>query len=476
MFAITFRSALIAVLAVTLIWALVLGWWQADGHQPGSIDLLTHLVVLPASLLAGFWLLRSFIEHLRVSGATTAPSRERRHSEIAETSLQPESRDERSSGAHLIGNALLCARGTNAAQLTEANQQGGTPALDDRLRDTQGFPVFAASVPALALEELREELDGAAAAITPPLDEEDLRALAMLELTLPQALDEVAEAIAREPRALPSAYWLTSGDWPDARRTQLSDWLRRKLLVPRGIDAVKVEFRCLRDDAHAFETIDQLVADLNGRKTPAIFLVMGAVSHVGERTVAEWQADSRLFMANMQEGWIPGEAAAVLMLANPGGADLVRGRLSPRISRAAAGRSEYPADGRARIHRTLVGNRIDAVLADTGLDASDIRGIFTDADHRATMANELLPALSDRFPALEPLVDTLTLGTTTGFASPFGGLVALLCAADAVSTSNEPALCLTCQSPFARAAMIVRAGLSSSPRPLQKSAPTPDGT
>ena len=149
-----------------------------------------------------------------------------------------------------------------------------------------------------------------------------------------------------------------------------------------------------------------------------------------------------------------------MLLANAAGAALTPGRSAALISRAASGRSEHSAHAAAS--RALVGSCIDAVLAGAGLNASDIANVFADADHRAGIARELLPTLVERFPALEPLVDTLTLGTATGFASPIGGLVALLCAADAVSTSNGAALCLTCQSPLASAAMIVHAGCSPS--------------
>ncbi|AYH45171.1 hypothetical protein [Azoarcus sp. DN11] len=452
MFAITFRSALLAFLAAMPVWALVLGWWQADGYQPGALDLVTHLFVLPASLLVGFQLLHSCIEHLREPGTDAASSGA---TTLTDSPPLPAGRDERSSRAHLIGHALLCAHGTDAAQVADASRQGCAPVLDDELRDMHGFPVFAARVPSLPMDEITKQLAGPGGAMPPPLDNEDLRALAMLHMTLPPALDEIAEALTGDPRVLRSVVWLTSRTWPDARRTRLTAWLRQEHLAPHGVEAASIEFRCLRDDAQAFEAIDQLIAELSGQTTPAIALMIGAVSHVGEGTVAEWQAESRLFMANMQEGTIPGEAAAVMVLANTAGAALTTGRPAAQISRAASGRSEHSA--RMTTDRALMGSCIDAALADAGLSASAITNVFTDADHRAGIAKELFPTLLERFPALEPLIDTLTLGTATGFAAPIGGLVALLCAADAVSASNGAVLCLTCQSPPASAAMIVHA-------------------
>lgn len=53
------------VLTTAVVWALVLGWWQANNFQPSKADLLLYLFVLPFSLVGGFLLLRGFIENLK---------------------------------------------------------------------------------------------------------------------------------------------------------------------------------------------------------------------------------------------------------------------------------------------------------------------------------------------------------------------------------------------------------------------------
>ncbi|MCK9985565.1 MAG: hypothetical protein AzoDbin1_02037 [Azoarcus sp.] len=476
MFAFALRPLVLAVLVTTLVWALVLGWWQAAGFEPSTIDVATHLVFLPATLLAGFWLLRAFIEHLRLSPPSAANAHPPPAPETSGLQTSAASSPTRRPDALLIAFALQCAHGTDPAQVLDAGRHGCAPPLDDHLRDAHGFPVFAARVADLSPEALDEALYDRAVDLSQPNREEERRALAMLHMTLPRALDEIAESITLHPAAIRSVFWLSDRDWPDEQRARHAAWLQRKHLAPRGIAPADVQFRHVQDDAHAFEIIDDVTAALNRQESPAVALVMGAVSHVGEGTVANWEAGSHLFTAHTQDGRIPGEAAAVLLLANPAGAALVRRVPSPRLSRAASGRSARAGDAEATTDGSLLGSLIDGILADMHLDAAHIANVLADADHRAPVTKELLRTLSERFPALEPLSDTISLGPATGFASPIGGLVALLCAAEAANAADGLALCLTCQSPNARAAMIVDASPLNSSSPPQTPASAPAAT
>lgn len=473
MFAFALRPLVLAVLMTSLVWALVLGWWQAAGFEPTTVDVATHLVLLPATLIGGFLLLRTFIEHLRLSPHSAANTHAPPAPDTSGLQVSAASSPTHRPDALLIAFALQCAHGTDPAQVLDAGRHGCAPPLDDHLRNAHGFPVFAARVANLSPEALDEALYDRAVDMPQPTREEERRALAMLHMTLPHALDEITESIAHHPAVIRSVFWLSDRDWPDEHRAGLATWLRRKHLAPCGITPTDVQFRHVQDDAHAFEIIDEVTAALGRQDSPAIALVMGAVSHVGEGTVANWESRSHLFTAYTQDGQIPGEAAAVLLLANPAGAALVRRMPSPRLSRAAWRRSPRAGDAGATTDGSLLGSLIDAILTDTGVGAAQISDVLADADHRAPVTKELLRTLSDRFPALEPLSDTLSLGPATGFVSPIGGLVALLCAAEAAIAADGLALCLTCQSDNARAAMIVDASPLDSSSPPQTPASAP---
>lgn len=466
MLAFTLRSVILAVLATALVWALVLGWWRAVGYEPGATDVATHLILLPAALLAGFWLLRTFIEHLRRPPAATA-SESMGSSEFQAAAA---SAPTRSPKTYLIAFALQCAHGTEAAQVLDAARAGCTPPLDDELRDANGFPVFAARVADLSPKDLGKTLNDHPIGMRMGDSEEHARTLTMLHGALPRALDAVVEFVAPDPAELRTVLWLSDRNRSAEHNTHLSVWLQREHLAPRGIATKDIRFHHLQDDAHAFELIDALAAELGRQPSPAIALVLGAVSHVDERTVASWEAASHLFTANTQDGRIPGEVAAALVLSNAAGAALAQRLSSPRLSHATSGRVGPAGDARLKAGDPLLGSLIDTILADTQIDAARISTVLADADHRTPVTTELLRALSERFPTLEPLSDTLGVGNATGFASPIGGLVALLCAAETASATEGVALCLTCQSPHARAAMIVDASPAASKSPPQTSA------
>ncbi|NMG28249.1 hypothetical protein [Aromatoleum evansii] len=471
MFAFVLRPVVLGVLATALVWALVLGWWRAVGYEPGTVELATHLLLLPATLLAGFWLLRTVIEHLRQPPAATVAHASGNSETRPAAASAPAHRPE----TYLIAFALQCAHGTEAAQVLDAARQGCAPALDDDLRDAHGFPVFAARVADLSPEDPGGTPHDHSVDICLTDGEQDARALALLHSALPRALDDLAEFIAPAP-AIRIVLWLSDREREDAHGDRLATWLRREHLAPRDIAATDVRFHHPRDDAHAFELIDALADELDRLSSPAFALVLGAVSHVDERTVAAWEAASDLFTASTQDGRIPGEAAAVLVLANRAGAALVGRLSSPRLSHAASGRVS-PADAsRAKAGAPLLGSLIDAILTDTQIDAARVSNVLADADHRAPITKDLLRTLSERFPTLEPLADMLSLGNATGFSAPIGGLVTLLCAAEAASANEGVALCLTCQSPNARAAIIVDARPPAPTSPAPKPDPAPDAT
>jgi hypothetical protein len=54
-----------SLLTFALVWALVLGWWQSNDHQPGKLGIGLYLAALPLALVGGYLLLRGFIDHLK---------------------------------------------------------------------------------------------------------------------------------------------------------------------------------------------------------------------------------------------------------------------------------------------------------------------------------------------------------------------------------------------------------------------------
>ena len=452
------KILLVGLLSASVIWALILGWWQANDHQPTTGEIALYLAALPVSLLVGFWLLRTFIDQLRkhpadgadLSRATFPAASSPAHAATAEA--------ERMWLASLIGGTLISAAGADAADLIAAAMEGGTPSPDKELRDSDGFPVFVARVSDLDMECIREDLrehgDGIASQSLPP---EMLRALALIGKALPAALETLHEVCAHPGKQNQTrVIWLTP-DWPKAFSGELTGWLQRTYLDGFGISSPNIELRPVHDDGQVFEIIDEIIVALNRTASAQIVLLFGAVSHLGEATLEHWRLQERLFSATEQDGQVPGEAAVALVLARPGTTLVADAPPAVHLTRSALGKREKSADARGRVSGTLINDLVDTLVTNTKLDPAKIAAVISDTDHRNSRVNEILTPVTERFPNLEPLRDTLALGASTGTVTPIGGLLALLCAAEVARNSSGAGLCVTNQHAFARASMLALA-------------------
>jgi hypothetical protein len=439
------------LLAFIVVWVLVFGWWQADNHQPSVADLGLYLGLLPSSLVGGFWLLHGFIEQLRAPAAEpAAPADSDPFAHSARLAAE-----ERGYTMDLIGMAVAAAPGASVEDILDAVAAGRRPELDADLRDDDGFPVFTARVGSLDLEAFGDKL--AAAAGTLPgcfKHDEQLRALALIDATLPALLAEAGTLLDRAgPPARLRLFWLIPADWEAGHLPALQAWLRAEYLHDLGKAHVEVALRQVVDDVDALMQIDELIQAAG--RTPAegeLNLVFGAHSAIGDKTIQAWTARSRLFGADRQGGQIPGECGVGLLFAAGCGAPVER-RL--RISRIGSAVRDKPADAGGRINGALIEQLASGLLTVHGLAPAAIKAIVADCDHRESRVGELLRAAGEQFEELDPMTSCPRLGSACGTLSPLGGLLTLACAAGKAAAEAGPVICVSNQHPSARAALMV---------------------
>jgi hypothetical protein len=458
MFARIVSPALLTMLALALLWALVLGWWQANDHEPGTGELLLHLVLLPAALIGGFWLLRGFIDHLRrppVEAGASADRVEAADSATTSTTAQAERR----LSLVLLDGQLSCAAGSTAAALVDAVRSARRPGLDDTLVDADGFPVHAARVADLDVEAVRDALaalDDGSGHDAP--GDDTLRALALVAQTLPRAWPIVLDAIEQVGKEVAvRLIWLQPPTWSDSMRPLLLRWLDASLCQGLPAGCLHIATRAVANDAEALGVIDEAILALNRSPGDTLCVVLGAVSHVDETTVQAWQSAGRLLRADTPDGRIPGEAAAVLVLAGEAMARRCGDGPAVAIGRVGFARRDTSADAGRRAAGTTLGELIDRTLGAAAIAPDAVAVVTADADHRASRQGELMSPLGERFEALDPLQDCPAIGTVCGALEPIGALLALLCAADACRSAGRPALCLSTQHPWRRAAVMTLA-------------------
>ncbi|QID18111.1 hypothetical protein G3580_10960 [Nitrogeniibacter mangrovi] len=443
------RVLALLVITTVVVWALVLGWWQAGGHTPSASESLLYLVALPLALVGGFMLLNGFISGLKQppAPAVAAPA----------ATTAPEARTaaaERRSQLAVIAGSVLCAAGAQPDAILAAMADGRTPGPDEHLRDADGFPVFAARVPTIATEAIVEAMASHAdVSHWPP---SLLRQLALLE----PVLDALHTPLAERLEAADGAHLALRLHWlpdrmpaPEIDAT-LRDWLRHGILADLAPDRWQLHVHGTGDDAVAWRLIDDLHGTLNGAAAPTLAVVLATASHLSEADIARWQQEGLLFTAAHQQGRIPGEAAAGLILAGTTHA----GTKGVHLSRINQDVRDKSADAGGRISGALSARLCDELLTLADCEAARVAALVTDADHRASRQAEAIGLIDERFEALEPAEHYIALSSVAGSAAPATALAALVCAAHMAETTDGPVLALSVQHPTQRAAALLQPG------------------
>ncbi len=444
------------LMATACVWGLVLGWWDANGHEPTAVDLALHLGALPLALIGGYFLVRGCIDHILALQPVAVPAgaatlnddpvaATRRHHAAAGRGLS----------LGLLDAWMVTPGGRSGTALWAAIGAGERPRPSARLVDEAGFPVFVAEVEGLDVDGVAERLQvGLPAQEAWLASDEVLRSLALLDGVLREGLQRIAGLVARPGLQL-RCICLLPAHWDTAHFPWLHSWLQRTYFAGFAPGRCELSLVPAADDAAALRQVDDICVALN-REPDAerLVLLTSAVSALDARVLAGWADRGRLFPASHPEQRVPGEGGVALLLASPVQAlRLAGGRGAPvQLGRLATGRPGQATGAGGRSLNPL----IREVLAAWQLDGVQLKALVGDGGQRASQTIEVLEALAAVGARLDPLADCLATGRVVGTASPAGGLVALACAASRALASGGPVLCLGNQDDSPRAAMLVR--------------------
>lgn len=448
-----------SLLAAALIWGLVLAWWQSNDYQPDRHELALFLGVLPLAVIGGYWLLRGFIEHLKAPlpaapAASTLPADD----DPLVASGKNGDASERTFTLDIIDAFVRTGGGRGADEILAAMAAGKRPDLDADLRDSNGFPVFAAAVADLdsdaTADFLVEEHAALATLVTRP---EVLRAMTLLDDVL-QLVRERLSVVLTGAQKAPSmqVIWLIPASWEQAWLTPLRNWLVAQDWPDACRSGLTISLLPAASESAALQQLDELI--LVGNRMPEterLVLLVAAVSLIDQQRIDAWEAANLLFSAKHQERLIPGEGAVAILLATKACCDRLMIAERTRISRVGVGVRDKPVDAGGRITGRLIQELAAGVLDVSGTEPASIMAAVTDTDHRAAHAAEMLEGLGNDFAHLDPLKDCLGTGTCSGAMPPVGGLVALACAHEKVRALAAPVLCLSNQHNKERSLLLV---------------------
>lgn len=451
-----------SLLTCALIWGLVLGWWQANDHEPSRIDLALYLGALPLAVIGGFLLLRTYIDYLKHPPVPVAPAAGTlRDADPLAQALARNDAAERLFSLHLVDAIVRSAAGRSAAEILAAVAEGKRPEPSTSLVDGEGHPVFAAVADDVDVGGFRAGVAEHAQLARLLDDREDvLRALALLDDACAEALQRTADVMAALPAPVPlRILWLTPPEWHDVDPAVLKDWLTAVASAAFEATRPTIEIVPVGSDVAVLQQLDTLILRANRDVAePELTLLAGAVSAVDPASVAAWEARGTLFTAASQSGQqrpIPGEGAAVLLLAHAQWLDAETLARSVALSRLVAAKRDKAIGSGGRIRGTLITSLLSALLEARATPPDSVKAVVMDADHRAALVTEALEGIGPLMEHLDPIADYRPIGLSCGSVSPMSPLFALACARQEATEKNANVVCLSNCHDQERAAVLL---------------------
>ena len=448
-----------SLVAVAVLWALVLGWWQSGDYEPSRLDLALYLGALPLAIVGGYFLLKGFIEHLKAPPAAEVP----KNTPLAD--LDPltiaaakTSAAERLFSIRLLNAFVVTAAGGDSESIFAAIKDGVRPPPNPSFTDSDGFPVFLAEVKDLDHSLIVEEFEGERRAVEFLEARDDIkRAIALLASVVDQSADVLASYL-KQPERQPvlNVLWLIPNNWNGLDATVLKAWLKMRYWSDLSDSCLSIKVVPVNHEAMALRQLDEIILDANRDSAKQVMtLVLGMMSSIDENVVEMLDANGTLFSAKRQHQSIPGEGAVALLLGHEAMLDGDELGQATVVSRVALGVRDKPLGSGGRIRGKTVEQLISGLLDVTGVEHSAIRAIVADADHRADQLTEILDGLGSAFAHLDPIEDCSTVGASCGALSPISGLVALACAHAKVLAEDAHVLLISNQHPIERAVLLV---------------------
>lgn len=462
MFARAFKMSLWIVVAVVLIWAVVIVYWQMSNRLVTPQDVGLYMVLLPLAVIGVYFIVRA-VAGRRSDAPEATPST----TATADTTHR-EDAHERAFQLAMPGAFVNSPAGTVAADLATALVEGQSAVKPDAvLKGGDGFGILAGRVSELETQNTLTALATLSArpefAEARP-SEAFQRALALLESPLGEAvmlLEELHTAWLPPPNPdTPGAttarlrvLLFTPPEWPPLWRQLGMAWVREHLAgsgwpaetwsIYDGVEVTRLAM------------LDQLNRDLNREALDDLVLVLACDSYLTEAQVEHWDAHGVLYSQKHKQGMMPGEAAAALVFTRTAAmARLAPERSAPALSRLSLGRRARSADERGEINVEVVTELARHCLDNAKVSAEHVAALVCD-DHRTSRTLETAGLVQAILPALNAVEDCARVDTACGFTGTAASIVTLAVAHARVTELKKPVLVTWVQDAIERGAAVI---------------------
>jgi hypothetical protein len=506
-----------------VIWLFSIWQWQTTDATVADRDIVMQLLVLPVMLTAALWLTLWGVQRLRTNlapaaAASAAPTVSLDEPPGSEAAL-------RTATTWLLASSVSLRVGRDAdAAWSTLQSNPPRPGPDATLFDLDGMPVFTARVEQvdelLASEPDPDAVlshpDGRAASaavqrawvlmqsvLSPLLDAVnglipdevhggsfhepvDDAAVPLMRAHLsgvaaPVSAQHLASREARRPaltvRLTLPARWSVEDQtlFVQALRGQcgvLLDWaeatharaLRWQTTPPDSVDAV-------------WHEVDQTIARWHRDSAPELLLLLAVDSTIDADDVDGLQSRGELFTAQHQQGRIPGEGAAGLLLASPMWPEPETLDAPPaQLGRPLLARRDKSADAVGRASTATLQALLEAAASRSPAPADAPPVVVADADHRGSRAAELFESVQDALPAVDASTGVVRLGEVCGDLGAARGVATLALAHAALrqlTSADATTYAVLMQDSHERVVVPLRHAPPPVPSDLNVEAPSP---
>lgn len=492
------------VVVTALVWLTTLWRWQAGHVDPSPAQLLTHLVLLPAgltlALIAMVWSVKRLRTYAAAPVVAATPKAAAQSTTAPSAAATPPTNQVLAAAVQVRAGAEW-----KAAQSSIASGDCKIE-LDKQLRDDDGIAVFTAAMSDVSTDGVADALEGLVETKQHGLPQdwagdarftEMQRALTLLEAVTGEMQDAVeaqwpalalplptarSQAAAAE---LPPTVSIRVGipsHWPVDAQQLATAWLTQhfgphieaglaaagqsRAMASTARAAVQLHVHPV-DSAEAFWLLmEQQLHQWQRERQTGLLWALAADSLVGENTVLSLTQANQLFSGRHQQGLVPGEASAGMLVATPNWPTPPEAKPLAILYKASLAKREKSADARGRITPQTLVQSVTDTLSGSGLDAAQVQHLTTDADHRVSRTAEVFETVQLLLPHLDAGEHVLRLGVGCGDVGVARLVACAALTATQVQASEAPALLLGAHSPFERLAVLMT---PATPTP----APTP---
>lgn len=435
------KFGLLAAGVFVLCWAGAIAWWRGSHSEPGAADLALALLALPLGLVLAGWGIGKFAATRPAAAQPAAPTQ----------AAQAASAAPMAPPLAILASALRSPYGASTEELAAAiAEERARPDLDSELVDDDGFPVNSARSLDAVDETLQEEINEWLA--LNGLTELHFSEVQWRALTLGTAVArELAAQAASEllpidgPAPTLRLASLLPPAWTAWQRGAAIKWFQHTL-AQFGWPAAAIVAADLppASGEAAAALFSRLVQDSHTGNAHSVSLVIACDSQIDQDIVDEWAAKGSLLTPRRQQGRVPGEGAAGLLLTSLHTAQGIDGAMFAQLHPMLEGRRDASLDEVKRVEPKVMAELVQGAVQAAGLDLSQVAVIAADTDGRSNRTQELMGLASSALPQLDGSSDVARLGAALGSCGAVPALCALalahhhaLTGAPALFVSND---------------------------------------